>query len=190
MQCFCFVRLDSFLPLCRSDWSEVDKNQVLGLGLTASSSSSFLARLPCSSSMPPWQKLFDLWLSVMINRRTKFSNVPPDRLHVLPVLADRYRGKVQLSRRLWNRLQARDRPLALPVGEDVLGKDCRRHQSQDHQDWPYHPCEMGILQQVLDSWGIYSKALEFYNTHHEWRNFLHSSSEGWPQIGNSKIPSC
>ena len=106
---FCFVRLGSFLPLCRSDWSEVDKNQVMGLVLTASSSSSFLARLPCPSSVPPWQKLFDLWLSVMINRRTKFSNVPPDLLHVLPVLADSYRGEVQLSQRLWNRLQGRDR---------------------------------------------------------------------------------
>ena len=103
-----------------------------------------------------------------------------DCLQVLPVLADRHRWEVHLSNWLRNCFQTCDRPLALPVGEDVLGKDCRRHQSQDHQDWPYHPCEVGILQQVLDSWGIYSKALEFYNTHHEWRNFLHSSSEGWP----------
>ena len=64
--------------------------------------------------------------------------------------------------------------VALPVGEDVLDKDCRRHQNQDHQE-PYHPCEVGILQQVLDSWGIFSKTSEFYNTYHEWRNFLHRS---------------
>ena len=42
---------------------------------------------------------------------------------VLSVLADGHRGKVELVHRFGNRLQAGDRPLLLPVVEDVAGKD-------------------------------------------------------------------
>ena len=75
----------------------------------------------------------------------------PDSLHVLAVLADGDQGKVELVHRFRNRLQAGDRPLILPVEEDVAGKDGGRHKTKDHQNRPSQPGGMRFLQQVLNS---------------------------------------
>ena len=112
----------------------------------------------------------------------------PNRLHVLPVLADGHRRKVELVHWFGNRLQACDGSLFLPVKEDVACKDGRRHKSKDDQDQPDHTGDMRSFGQVLNS----LKEKVFFRklcvTYHEWRNFLHSSSEGSIKIEDSEIP--
>ena len=73
-------------------------------------------------------------------------------MHVLPVLADGHRRKVELIHRFGNCLQACDGALALPVGEDVGGKDGGRYQGEDHQDQPDHPSDRRSFEEVLNSW--------------------------------------
>ena len=50
-------------------------------------------------------------------------------------------------------LQACDGAHALPVKEDVAGKDGGRSQSENNQDRPCHPGDMTSLEQVLNSFG-------------------------------------
>ena len=70
---------------------------------------------------------------------------------VLPVLADGHRGKVKLIHRFGNCLQACDGALAVPVGEDVGGKDDSACQGKDHQEQPDEPGGKGSLEQILNS---------------------------------------
>ena len=79
----------------------------------------------------------------------------PNSLHVLSVLADGHRRKVELVHRFGNRLQACDGPLSLPVDEDVAGKDGGACQGKDHQEQPDEPGGKGSLEQILNSFKKY-----------------------------------